>query len=125
MANKHINDLRITIGELLIDLRDNVFYGDSQLQGDFTLVEFFFKKLNDTSLINYIVKHILPYERQILNHDLNFFITKKNDIFGGLPQNRVDYITNKVIKLPKDDTDVLWTYFDSILNSIKQYKKDT
>jgi len=119
----------MTILEFIADLRDNVFTNPID-QGDLDLIQFFFKKLSDHDISNHVVQHILPYKTEIRDRNVEFFIKKKNEIFKGLPQDRVNYFVN-LVKTPEpqgglsdEDREAAWCYFDTLLTLSEKYKKD-
>jgi hypothetical protein len=122
-------DIKKTVLEFIKDLKDNVFTGNTE-QGELALVEFFFKKMNATSVASHVVSHVLPHEKEIENRDLRFFLKEKTNIFGGLPADRVDHFS-QLVTLPTnqgglsaEDKETAWSYFDSLIDLSKKYKKN-
>lgn len=122
-------DIKSTSLELIADFRDNIFTNPVE-QGDLLLVEFFFKKMEPKDIADRIVKHVLPHKKKIEKRKTRFFIVKKNVIFAGLPQDRVDYFAN-LVNTPEheggmsdENKDVIWTYFDTFIGLAEDYKKN-
>lgn len=122
-------DIRNTVLELIGDFKDNIFVKPEE-QGDLMLVEFFFQKLSAETITDRIVKHVLPYSKEIETRNVIFFLEKKNEIFGGLPKPRVEYFSGLIQKSEKDggmsdeNKDVVWSYFDTLKALGEEYKKN-
>lgn len=130
MSKRNIpQDIRNTVLELVADFKDNIFTNPRE-QGDLMIVEFFFQKLNAETIAERIVKHVLPYSKAIENRDVTFFLEKKNEIFGGLPANRVEYFSDLIQKpedkggMTEENKDVVWAYFDTLKALGEEYKKN-
>lgn len=127
MSSLHQN-IKNTILEFIKDIKDNVLT-ESTEKGELALVEFFFKKMNSTNVASHVVTHVLPYEIKIKDRDITFFISERKNIFAGLPADRIDYFSN-LVTLPEtdggmstDDKNTVWSYFDSLVELSKNYKK--
>ena len=126
---KAANDIKQTVLEFIRDLKDNVFSGKTE-QGELALVEFFFTKMKSNAVADHIVSHILPHETAIQTRNVQFFVKEKNNIFGGLPKDRVEYFSNLVTLPPQhgglsqDDKNAAWTYFDTLVDLAKLYRKN-
>lgn len=122
------DDIKNTVLEFIRDLKDNVLTKPTE-QGELALVEFFFKKMSSSSVASHVVTHVLPHEKKIKDRDLSFFIKEKSNIFGGLPSDRVEHFSILVTSPPgkggmsNEDKDVVWAYFDSLIDLSKIYKK--
>lgn len=122
-------DIRNTVLELISDFKDNIFTKDEE-KGDLMLVEFFFQKLSAVTIADRIVAHVLPFSREIENRDVSFFLKKKNEIFGGLPKERVEYFSTLIQKSEKEggmsdeNRGVVWDYFDTLKSLGEEYKKN-
>lgn len=124
-ANKKVDplfDLKNTILELIGDLRN--LFTDSEEQGDLTLVEFFFNRKHPEDIMHHCIQHILPRESKIRRRDQDFFITNRA-IFSGIPEDRIDHYVNFVANadIHPDDRELIWTYFDTIIELVRKYKK--
>jgi hypothetical protein len=121
-------DIKNTVLELVADFKDNIFTKPLE-QGDLLLVEFFFKKTDEKTIADRIVKHVLPYKKKIEKRKVKFFLIKKNEIFANLPTERVEYFANLVQKtedeggMSQDDKNAVWAYFDTLIELAEQYKK--
>ncbi len=117
-------DMQTTVLEFIDDLKENVFTESSE-QGDFMLVEFFFKRMHREKIMNHIIASILPWKKKIIVRDEDFFI-KNTDIFKGLPDDRVTHY-GKVItgaRVSEDDRVTIWSYFDTMVAIAEEYKKN-
>lgn len=133
MSSTHIrnitSDIKNTILEFIIDLKDNVFTSPVD-QGDLALIQYFFSKLDDVSVSNHVVQHVLPYKNEISDRNVNFFIKKKTEIFKGLPADRVNYFVRLVTTpeidggLSTEDKETAWKYFDLLIALCEKYKKN-
>lgn len=125
----HQENIKKTILEFIKDLKDNVFTEPVE-QGELALVEFFFKKMSTVSVASHVVTHVLPHEKKIRDRDLSFFLKEKDNIFGGLPEDRVNHFANLVTfaqdkgGLSEEDKNSAWAYFDTLIDLSKKYKKD-
>ena len=128
MSVRVAENVKTTILEFISDLKDVIFTGSAD-RGDLLLVEFFFKKMNTTSVTEHIVSHVLPHKNKIKDRDVQFFIDQKRQIFAGLPEDRVSYFADLVQRtkdeggLADDDKDTIWSYFDTLLVLAEEYKK--
>jgi hypothetical protein len=121
-------NIKNTVLEFITDLKEAIFTRPTE-QGDLLIVEFFFKKMNNTAISDHIVSNVLPHKAQIEGRKIEFFLNKKKEIFAGLPEDRVNYFADLVRKseedggLANDDRDVIWRYFDTLLELATEYKK--
>lgn len=124
-----LDDIHRTTLELITDFRDNIFTQPAE-QGDIMLVEFFFKKMNPVDIAERIVLHVLPFSQKIKDRDISFFIEKKNEIFGGLPKERVEYFASLIEKPEKrggmsdENKEIVFSYFDTLDALGQEYKKN-
>lgn len=122
-------DIKTTVLEFIKDLKDNVFINPTE-QGELALVEFFFKKMNNTSVADHVVSHVLRHEKEISKRNISFFIDERNNIFSGLPKDRIDHFTKLITAHPhlggltEDDKNHAWEYFETLVSLAKQYKKN-
>lgn len=125
MTNSEIiQDLKDTLLEFLIDLKENIALKPEE-QGDLAIVEFFFNQMTCSNLMQHFIAHVLPWENAIKCRDDKFFINNKR-IFGGLPSDRVEYFSQmwKGNRLTQEDRDSIWEYFDTMVEIARQYKKN-
>ena len=121
--------IKQTVGEFIEDIRDNIFTTDKD-QGELMMVAFFFDKMPATAVANHVIKMVLPYKKEIENREVSFFITKKSEIFKGLSPDRVDYFADLFQKSPRkggistENKEVVWSYFDTLLDLGERYKKN-
>jgi hypothetical protein len=124
-----IDEIKDTVLELICDFKDNIFTSSSD-KGDLLVVEFFFKKKSAKEISDHIVKHVLPYKKNIENKKLSFFREKKNEIFSGLPKEKVEYFASLVEKPEKkggmsdENKDIVWDYFNTLASLAEIYKKN-
>jgi hypothetical protein len=122
------DNIKMTVIELISDLKENIFTKDEERK-DLVMVEFFFNKLSASSIASHIIKHVLPFESKIVVRDIKFFLEKKNEILSGMPQNRIDYFSTLIQKSEKEggmsseNRNVIWAYFDTLIGLAKKYKK--
>ena len=128
MSARIAESIKNTVLEFIADLKDAIFTGPAE-QGDLLIVEFFFKKMTNTAISDHVVTNVLPHKAQIEERKIEFFLKKKKEIFAGLPEDRVNYFADLVRKseeeggLAADDRDVIWKYFDTLLELAAEYKK--
>lgn len=119
-------DIKNTVLELINDLKQ-VFTQQSD-KGDLLLVEFAMKKLSDTTIADKMVSCVLPHSIGIKNRDLEFFLQERNNLFAGLPQNKIDHFAKMISTkgrggLSEEDINIVWDYFDTLLGLVEEYKK--
>lgn len=120
-----IDDLKETILEFIVDMKDNVFTTEDE-KADMMLVEFFFRKHDKTYIMKHAIDFILPWKKKIKARNDNFFIENRK-IFAGIPEDRIDYFSSlwtREDKITQDDKDAIWEYFDTIIDLIEQYRKN-
>lgn len=129
MDNQNIaEDTKRTVLELVADLKDFVFTKPAE-KGDLLLVEFFFSRMEPLTIINHIVKHVLPFKKHIQERNIQFFVIKKREIFGGLPADRVEYFASLVQKpaseggMNDENKASVWAYFDTLAALAEKFKK--
>lgn len=114
--------------EFIEDLKNNVAECESD-KGDLMLVEFFFKKAAPSAIMEHVIKHVLPLKDKIKNRNTSFFLQKKNEIFRGLPTDRVEYFAQRCSKpasqggLSDEDKEVIFAYFDTMIELAEKQKK--
>ncbi len=122
-------DIKNTVLELIADFRENIFTKQEE-KGDLMLVEFFFSKMSPDVVADRIVKHVLPHAKKINNRDVSFFLEKRNEIFGGLPSERVEYFANLIENpeshggLTEENKIIVFQYFDTFVCLGEEYKKN-
>lgn len=124
MSGDLLEDLKSTVLDLIIDLKNNIFTLEDE-KGDLMLVEFFFKRLHPENIMQHVVKYILPWKKKIEKRNEDFFLNNKN-IFKGLPEDRIDHygeIIAESDRVDDDDKIVIWEYFDTIIEIAESYKK--
>ena len=116
------HDIKNTQLEFINDLKENVFSGMVE-QGELFTVAFFFERLHPERCMDHVISHVLPWKKQIRKRDIHFFQDNKH-IFEGLPDDRVEYYSYKLAKdIDKESRDVMWDFFDTMLELAEQYKK--
>lgn len=125
MKDRLTQMLKENILQFLTNFRDQVFKGKSTEQADIQIVYSFFNLAGTFTIMNYAVEYILPHKDQIKSKDLNFFEDQKDVIFKGLPKEKIKYYSDYVKKgkITKENMDVIWQYFDTILELCITYKK--
>jgi len=129
MNAHHITeDVKKTVLEFIADLRESMFTEQTEI-GSLLIVELAFRKMSSETITDRIVAHVLPHKTNIVNRNVQFFIDKKREIFAGLPEDRIEYFAEMVRKpateggLNKEDRNVIWSYFDTLLILAEKYKK--
>jgi len=121
-------DAKRTIIEFIIDLRTGIFSNPSE-QLELTFVEAFYNNKDPEEAIHHLVSHILPYKEHITKRNVQFFVDKKDEIFKGLPQARVDHFATLVATSPElggldeENKGIIWEYFDVFASLAEEYKK--
>jgi hypothetical protein len=115
-------DIKNTQLEFIADLKENVFSGPIE-QGELFTVSFFFERLHPERAMDHVVSHVLPWKKQIRKRDVHFFQNNKH-IFEGLPADRVEYYSEKLSKdIDEESRNVMWEFFDTMIELAEQYKK--
>jgi hypothetical protein len=121
-------DAKRTIIEFIIDLRTGIFSNPSE-QLELVFVEAYYTKKDPEEAIHHLVSHVLPYREHITKRNLQFFVEKKDDIFRGLPQARIDHFAMLVATpselggLDEENKGIIWEYFDVFISLAEEYKK--
>jgi hypothetical protein len=115
------NAIKDTQLEFIADLKENVFSGMVE-QGELFTVAFFFERLHPERAMDHVVEHVLPWKTQIHKRKVKFFKDNKH-IFEGLPEDRVEYYSEKLANIDQESRDVMWDFFDTMLELAEQYKK--
>ena len=116
-----IRILKQTVEEFIVDLRTNVFVDDD---GDIMLMEFFFKKMDSKDLMEHMVINLLPHRNQIIDRKIDFFMENRDAIFAGLPEDKIEKFARMITNgISKDNLDVIWIYFESMLDCVEKFRK--
>lgn len=97
---------------------------------DLNLMKIGLSIMNEVEIMNGVIENFLPYKKQIKERNIAFFKEHKNQIFSGLDQKRVDYFDSRITKSPaeggisSEDKEVIWQYFDVIIQLSEDYKKN-
>lgn len=118
-------DMKTTILDLVEDLKGNVFTEKDE-QGEFMMVEFFFKRMHPESIMNHIVEKILPWKDKINERDQNYFL-ENTALFEGLPKDRISHYGQVISggdRVDDEDRETIWAYFDTIVAIAESHRKD-
>jgi hypothetical protein len=118
-----LEDLRQTVFEFHTDLGD-IFTSKIE-NGDFVIMEFFYKHLPKEVLMQYAIEKLLPFKPQIKERNIQFF-NQNTCVFSGLPEDRVAYYRDMIVtqkRLSEDDLSMIWEYLDTMLALAESYKK--
>jgi len=122
------DNIKTTVLELVADLKNGIFE-TPQEQGDIAIVEFFFSRLHTDDIAQHIVSHVLPHKSHIVARNTEFFMAKKNEIFRGLPEERVFHFAELIRRdetnggLNDDNRRIIWEYFDTLVCLAEAFKK--
>jgi len=114
-----------TMIDLIINLRDDIFTSHEE-KNDLIAVEFYFKNFHHDTIMNHFINKVLPYKKQIINRDVQFFL-KNDSIFAGLPEDRINYYSKIVAsgkRISEDYRITIWEYFDSLIALAELYQKN-
>jgi hypothetical protein len=116
--------LKRTIIEFLNDISENILR-DSSEREDMVLVMFFFERLNPLDAINYVSEKLIPHKTNIKKREKTFFIKHRQDIFAGLPIDKVDHFADLIVcgSLGDEDIRPLWEYLDTMIALAEAHKK--
>lgn len=91
---------------------------------DIVYVKFFFKTFTPEQLMEHVVNKMLPWKKQIIEKDDNFFY-KNKEIFGQLPSNKVNYFSDLWMSnhLDNDDREEIWEFFETFITYAEEFKK--
>lgn len=129
MTEKYLDGVKKTLQEFIADMKNGIFTRPGDIE-DLCLVEFALGKMTPQVLMEHIISHVLPYKQHIMKKDIKFFVEKKEKIFAGLPQDRVDYFAKVITKpesqggMSEENKDIVWNYFDVLLRLSERYKKE-
>ena len=118
-------DLHKTIIEFIEDVRDNIFTRDSEY-ADLEVARWFIRGMDAPTLMERCREHILPWKKHITARDAAFFI-KNKAIFQGLPEDKLEYFSALWkpgnTRLSPDNKEVMFVYFDTIVDLIEEHEK--
>jgi len=119
-----LTDIKTTILDLVKDLKDNIFT-ELDEQGEFMMVEFFFKRMHPEAIMNHIVEKILPWKEKINKRDQNYFL-ENTALFEGLPKDRISHYGQVISggdRVDDEDRKTVWEYFDTMVAIAEGYRK--
>lgn len=112
------------ITDLVVNLKEDIFNSNEEY-GDLTIVEFYFKNLHPERIMAIFIDNVLPYKKQIVARDVNFFL-KNESIFEGLPEDKIKYYSSVIAsgtRISEEYRKTIWEYFDSLLACAEYYQK--
>ena len=91
---------------------------------DIIYVKFFLNSTGQSSCIFHVINKILPWKQHISDRNDNFFY-KNKEIFGKLPEQKVNYFSDLWMsgKLDEADKNEIWDFFDAFITYAEEYKK--
>ncbi len=110
--------IKDTIIEFIDDMESLFENSQTVEKGECRLVKFFFQQLSPEAIATHAKEHLVPHKTMILTKNIQFFDKNKENIFKGLPKDRVDYYAKYVIdskNVCQEDIDVMFRYFKTIL----------
>lgn len=121
MTTSLLTGLRTVISEFFVELEENVV---AKKDGpDLFMVKFAAGKMTDEQLMAWAVTTILPHTADIESRKPSVLIKLGNAIFIGLPREKITYFSNIIMKQPKEELNILFSFFDSIVGLAEAYKK--
>ncbi|HET8689065.1 MAG TPA: hypothetical protein VFM18_20840 [Methanosarcina sp.] len=115
--------------EFVADIKNGIFTDPADIT-DLCLVEFALGKMSPSLLMDNVVTHVLPHKQKIFAKDIKFFIEKKDQIFAGLPEDRVTYFANVITAkesqggISDENKELVWSYFEILVSLAEKYKKE-
>jgi phosphoglucomutase len=119
--------------QILTQMRDSLvtFFDElielMPLEGDIVVIRFFIAdKIPMIDIMEHIVENILPLFDLVKAKDERFFL-ENNILFDALDGNKVNYFKNLWVSgtIDKEDKDVIWKWFSTILIMAQRYSKIT
>lgn len=118
-----LDDLKETVHDFITDL--GVIFTEPTEKGDLSMVEFFYKRLHAETVMQHAITQLLPHKKRIQKRDIEFF-DQNRYIFAGLPDDRVSYYGDVIIRssrFTEDDITAVWDYLDAMVELAENYKK--
>lgn len=105
--------IKNTILEFITDLHS---IAPDEMLTDLELVRLFFNTMPPFQLSEHVVKSIVPHKNEIKNRDINFFMNNRKQIFQGIPEKHLEFLTIFITQdMSKEDRDTVWAYFDVLV----------
>jgi len=120
--HKISNCIKNTLIDLISDLNDNVCTS-MQEKFECSLAIPYFSSQPDYKVAKTILENVFPHAEEIKSRNVNYFSSKSGSIFKDLPADRVEYYSNKISHLNPDDLNIVWDYFDVLIDLARQYEK--
>ena len=124
ILSKKSTNLAVLFREQFVIFLDELIEQFPQ-EADIVIVRLFFKdQIPLTTVMDYIVKWLLPCVEKIKNRDEDFFL-KNEELFSGISNNKVLHIKKiwESESLNNEDKDVIWDWFDAFSDICVKYQK--
>lgn len=105
------NAIKTTVLEMVAYIGTNFPVNESL----YLVVYAFFEEKGPKIICEYVGKHIKPLSEYVLSKNLDFFASKKYEVFAEIPRPHVDRLSEIVLESPQEKINTLWTYFAAII----------
>ncbi len=124
MVKKHLDKLLHEEMLHFADRIEDILESHNLDSDDVVYVKFFLSTMTHEDAMRHTIAQILPWKSQIEKREDRFFY-KNKEIFGKLPENKVNYFSDLWMDshLSKDDREEIWDFFDSFVAYAEEYKK--
>lgn len=118
MSIKILSDFKTSLIEFLDEM-----IAQFPNEGDFILSRVFIKdQFPILEIMKLFIEKLLPYKDLVKQRDENFFLN--NDVlFRGIQNNKINHFKRlwKSNSLTDDDREIIFKWFDHLLNLVEQY----
>ena len=106
-------------------MSDNPSLFDSEYHSDLIMILEFITRSDALSMMDQIIKKLLPYSEQIKHRDQSFFEKNVLKLFSNLPQDKVYFVYELVRneKIDQEDKDDIWNYLQTFVMLAEKNKK--
>ncbi len=123
-GQQELEDLNEMTNDLITDLSHIFSHPDER--GDLLAAEVWHKLLHREVIMDRTIKFLLPYKEQIETRNFDYFVNNCDYIFGGLPNDRVNYYQKVIIeqqRLTNSHMNTIWEYLDAMTALAESYNK--
>lgn len=116
--------IRTTLLEMIADIKENIVSSPADI-GDMLMITYFFEKMDSKTLLDRVVNGILPYKKQIMDHDVSFFIDQREVVFKGLPKDRIEHFSQMLSgsSVSEENREVIFLYFEKLIEIASKFKR--
>lgn len=95
-------------------------------RADVALITELFSRIHPSLVMQEFIKHVMPFSKQIMDRNQEFFEKNVLKLFAALPQDRVYFVYKLVTEkqIPAEDIDAVWEFLNVFVALGEKAKKD-